>query len=206
MSDQFRNFDAKGPQVVSIRWERLNPRDETAERPDEMQDGFWPSADPEAPGYIGEHTAAELAEAQAAAQARMDAWERDEWEYVGTIARAHIAVPIGGGSFVTFTIDSAGLWGTESDSEESYLESIFEDEKASLTGQLEALGRHVLGMDQGKPPAPFGELLEAALDLRAGVVQFEDDPELDAAKVRADAAFDAVAEAGFSVVIAPGNR
>jgi hypothetical protein len=57
----------------------------------------------------------------------------------------------------------------------------------------------------GAPPAPFGELLEAALDLRAAVARFEDDPDLDAAKARADAAIDAMAEAGFRVVIAPAG-
>jgi len=54
-------------------------------------------------------------------------------------------------------------------------------------------------------PAPFAELLESLLDLRAAVVPFEDDADLDAAKARVDAALDAVAEAGFPVVIGPGS-
>jgi hypothetical protein len=139
--NQFRNFDAPtAAQAVTITFERVTLPDETAGRPDEMDEGFWPSRDPNAAGYVlPENFDAE----QARAQARMKAFDAGEWEYVGVIARAHIAVPIGGGSFTTFQVESAGLWGVESDAGE-YLDSVFKEEKAALVRQLKALGRHML--------------------------------------------------------------
>lgn len=142
------NFDRpNAAQVVSIVWEMITMDDDCRDAPDARQDGFWPSLDPEDAGWIGPVDNGEFDRQQEAAQARMDGWRNDEWRYVGTIARAHISVPIGGGSFTQFSLDSAGLWGTESDSEESYFAEIFEDEKAQVLANLGALARHVFALE-----------------------------------------------------------
>jgi hypothetical protein len=55
-------------------------RDDCGDRPDERDDAFYPSRDPEAAGYVlPENFDAEMDKAKRA----MAAWERDEWFYVG---------------------------------------------------------------------------------------------------------------------------
>ena len=137
MPHQYLNFDAPNrPQLVSIRWEMETPRDDYSDRPDERDDGFWPSRDPSTAGYVG---AADFDAAQEAAEARMAAWEAGDWEYIGVVAVAHVAIPIGGGSFCNHTFRSAGCWGIESDSGD-YLEEVFREEQAELLAQLKTLG------------------------------------------------------------------
>lgn len=138
-----RNYDSKSPQVVSIDWSRMVVEDQNATIPDQMGDGFWPSRDPKAAGYIGEHTPAEFEAALMAANNRMAAWARGDWQYVAVTARAEISIPTVQGSFITFTIDSPGAWGVESDSGE-YLDNVFEDEKADLLSNLKTLAAHIL--------------------------------------------------------------
>jgi hypothetical protein len=75
---------------------------------------------------------------QAEDQARIDAWLNDEWDYVGVVARAEIRIPYGK-DWLTTTLDSPGLWGVEDDSGEEYLSSIYEEERETLFGMLEAL-------------------------------------------------------------------
>jgi hypothetical protein len=63
-------------------------RDEDAGAPDEMQDGFWPSADPDDAGYVApEH----YDEEQAHATAVYDGWVNDEWFYCGIILSKHLS-------------------------------------------------------------------------------------------------------------------
>lgn len=137
MHMQYRNIDCpKQPQRVRIEWSRVVTNDLDNPRPDEHDDGFWPSEDPDDAGYIG--AGGNIEEAYALAKARMEAWERGDWSYVGVQARAQIFVPIGGGSFTQYELLSAGLWSIESDSGE-YLEEVYEDEKASLQAHLRAI-------------------------------------------------------------------
>lgn len=147
MIDQFRNFDAPGkPQKLHIQWELLTPDDEHADAPDEMQDGYWPSLDPDEAGYIGDDPTdvdgskqeARLAEQMEEAQHRYDGFG-NWWNYVGVVARAHISVPIGGGAFCTFQIDSPGVWGIESDAGE-YLKTVFAEQQDELRDMLKIMG------------------------------------------------------------------
>lgn len=81
--------------------------DDDTSPPDERQDGFWPSLDPNDPGYIGPKSRRTLQRHQAKAQAVMDAFKRDEWCYFGvavTVRRK--GVPLTG------RYDNA-LWGIE---------------------------------------------------------------------------------------------
>lgn len=147
---QFSNIDAKNaPQKVQIKWEMVLIPEEQSDRPDENDEGFWPSLDPDACGYIGdadpddidgERHAAKFADQQEKASERMAAWERGDWYYLGVVARAHVMIPIGQGSFRCLTLDSAGLWGIESDSNDYHLE-VMADERANLLEELRTLGR-----------------------------------------------------------------
>ncbi|MDR7061194.1 MULTISPECIES: hypothetical protein [unclassified Sphingopyxis] len=122
----------------------------TDERPDERDEGFWPSLDPEAPGYIGDPLPTDVNGSQHAAEyeqqthfatARMAAFEAGDWEYIGLRCRAIIHIPIGGNSFRVLTIESAGLWGVESDAPDDYVRKVFGDERETLLSELRTLGR-----------------------------------------------------------------
>jgi hypothetical protein len=90
-------------------------RDDCSDRPDQRDDGFWPSRDPKAAGYVlpenfdAEHTKAERV---------MKAWKNDEWFYCG------VAVTVEkNGVQLTKRYDNA-LWGVECnypDSDNEYL-------------------------------------------------------------------------------------
>lgn len=80
--------------------------DDTPDRPDERQDGFWPSLDPNDAGYIGPRSKSTLARHMAKAKEVMAAWERDEWTYVGVV----LSVERNG---VTLARHAASLWGIE---------------------------------------------------------------------------------------------
>jgi len=130
---QFRNFDAPArPQRVTITWRMETPQDDSGDTPEERDDAFWPARD----DYESE---ALFQVYQEQAELRMAAWRRDEWSYVGVVAVAHVAVPIGGASFVMHEFRSAGLWGIESDSGD-YLREVFEEERRELKRQLQELG------------------------------------------------------------------
>lgn len=131
------NFDApKRAQRVSIVWTMETPSDDSSDRPDERDEGFWPSQDPDAAGYVLPEN---FAKAKNEAETRMADWRAGAWEYVGVVAVATIAIPIGQGSFVNHTMRSAGLWGVESDCGD-YIRQTFEEEKAELLEQIKTLG------------------------------------------------------------------
>lgn len=76
-------------------------------------------------------------------RARHEAWQRGEWSYVGIQAVAQIEfcladIPQGSAGFEK--ISSGGLWGIESDSEESYFAEVYADEVSDLKDRLKALG------------------------------------------------------------------
>jgi hypothetical protein len=72
--------DVDGFHVVA----RLEYDDDTTP-PDERQDGFWPSLDPEDAGYIGPRSKRTLERHKARAQHVLDTWKRDEWHYYGVV-------------------------------------------------------------------------------------------------------------------------
>lgn len=92
--------------------------DDSGDRPDVRDAGFWPSRDESAAGYVlPENFDIE----QAKAERVMAAWENDEWFYCGvavTVSRADVQL--------TGQYDHA-LWGVECnypDSDNSYLTSV----------------------------------------------------------------------------------
>lgn len=148
MANQFRMIDsATAAQRVRISWEMLTPRDDSSDRPDERDEGFWPSLDPDACGYIGDaephdvngrEQAKRFDDALEAAETRMAEWESDDWHFVGVVARAHLFIPAGGNSFACYTLDSPGIWGIESDAGD-YLREQFEQQKEELRDHLATL-------------------------------------------------------------------
>ena len=96
--------------------------DDTAGRPDQRQDGFWPSLYKDDAGFIGAGNGfrGRFDKAQAKAQAIMDAWKNDEWFYCGIILSVKI-------EDVELTDHAASLWGIEAnypDSENKYLTEV----------------------------------------------------------------------------------
>jgi hypothetical protein len=78
---------------------------------------------------------------------RMESLARGDWYYLGIRAEAKIGLPNGftnaRGEHDSLTVQrvcSGGLWGTESDSDESYLKEIEQDELGELRNQLKQLG------------------------------------------------------------------
>ena len=118
---KFAHCHTKRPDGVYVQFERVETFDSDT-RADDTCSGLFQDED-----YKEED------------QARLDAWQNDEWHYVGIIARAHVNV-IRNGMGTTYTLESAGLWGVESDSGEEYLSGIFGQEKATLLEDLKAFG------------------------------------------------------------------
>ena len=96
--------------------------DDSPDKPDERDCGFWPSLDPNAAGFIGADNGwrKRLDQQQAKAVSIMDAWLNDEWFYCGIILSVSIDETI-------ITDHAASLWGIEAnypDSDNSYLSQV----------------------------------------------------------------------------------
>ena len=116
MTSEFQmTDDATRPQALRIVWERRIIEDDLDSSPLEWMD---PVDDAE----------------------RIAAFNNEDWSFVGIVAKATLRIPIGGSSFRLLTVESAGLWGIESDSGEAYFNEIFEAEKAQLLSELRTLG------------------------------------------------------------------
>lgn len=129
-------------------------RDDSSDAPDERQDGFWPSLYKDAPGFIGagNNFCERFAQAQARAEAVMEAWRGDEWFYCGIV----LSVAFEG---VLLDDHVASLWGIEAnypDSDNAYLTDVANE---LLPEALEA-GRTILArltagaaaLGDGAPP------------------------------------------------------
>lgn len=128
------------PLKSTVVFTRVIEDDEYAAAPDKNDEGFWPSLDKDAPGYIGAGNEAEFQKQLDAAHARMAAWNEGVWNYVGVRAKAVMSIPIGVRDVCTYTLKSAGLWGIESDSAESYFNEVFADQKAELLSHIILMG------------------------------------------------------------------
>ncbi len=96
--------------------------DDSPDKPDERQDGYWPSLDPNAAGFIGAGNGwrKRFDERQAKVESVMDAWKNDEWFYCGIILSVTI-------DETELTDHAASLWGIEAnypDSKNAYLSQI----------------------------------------------------------------------------------
>jgi hypothetical protein len=66
---------------------------------------------------------------------RMESLQRGDWYYIGIRAQAEIVI-----DGTCQTITSGGLWGIESDSDESYLKKIEQEELSELRSILHTMG------------------------------------------------------------------
>ncbi len=78
-------------------------QDDDAGAPDEIEDGFWPSRDPQAAGWVPPQR---FAAEQRKATRTMNAWKRGEWFYVGIV----LSVERNG---IILDKHAASLWGIE---------------------------------------------------------------------------------------------
>ena len=73
-----------------------------------------------------------------AGRERLAAFKRGAWHMIGI--RAVATVHVTRGQMTTsYTLESPGLWGIESDSEDSYLQSVFKEECNQLQADIQAL-------------------------------------------------------------------
>ena len=75
-------------------------------------------------------------------QARFAAWKNDEWHFIGIQAKAHITL-VRNGVATSHELTSGGLWAIESDSDETYLAEVYEEEKTALMNDIRAMGEPV---------------------------------------------------------------
>lgn len=73
---------------TGLRLEAKIYEDDDKTPPDQRQDGYWPSLDPESDGYIGPKSESTLRRHTAKAKAVLEAWRNDEWQYCGICVRA----------------------------------------------------------------------------------------------------------------------
>jgi hypothetical protein len=71
--------------------------------------------------------------------ARLQAYYDGEWQMIGIRCIARIEVTRNGCT-TRYELESAGLWGIESDSGQSYFDEVFEDQKSELVADLVAMG------------------------------------------------------------------
>lgn len=71
---------------------------------------------------------------------RMEKLARNDWCFMGCVVEAEVSYPIGNGSRRTERFTSGGLWGIESDSDASYIESIELEQIKDLSEHLEQFG------------------------------------------------------------------
>lgn len=89
--------------------------------PDERSDGFWPSEDPKAAGYVGPER---FTEEHERAQEVMRAWKNDEWFYGG------VEVSVSKAGIILTPAYRFALWGVECNypgSDNSYLVEVAND-------------------------------------------------------------------------------
>lgn len=120
----------------ALTWQMLLIDDPNNDRPDDRDDGFWPSHEPDAAGYVEPDN---FEAARAEATSRMDRWESGDWNYVGVVARATLRIAVGQNTSCLITINSPGVWGIESDAGD-YLATVFNEERETLRNMLKDFG------------------------------------------------------------------
>lgn len=139
MTTQYSNVLANGFSKTTITFKMEKIVDDLQEAPDENDEGFWPSLNKDDAGYVGEKPVVSFSEQMQAATERMAAWRRRDWGYICVRAKALIAIPVGQCGICTYELESAGVWGIESDSEESHLQEIYDEQKVELLGHIKQL-------------------------------------------------------------------
>jgi hypothetical protein len=74
---------------------------------------------------------------------RQEQYRQGAFEFVAIRAAVELPIPFGADRILV-KIESPGLWGIESDSDEDYLESVFQEESNTLADMLAELGVKVV--------------------------------------------------------------
>jgi len=135
---RFANVDTKKPDGFYVQFERVILPDDSGDRPDDNDEGFWPSLDPMKAGWVGDNPERSFEDHLQAAHDRMAAFERGDWGYVGVRARA-LCLVVQNGYGTCINIDSAGLWGIESDAGD-YLDEVYAEEVDNLKSMIAQMG------------------------------------------------------------------
>jgi len=69
---------------------------------------------------------------------RLAQYHQGHFDFVGVCAAVELPIPYGADR-ILITIESPGLWGVESDSDEDYLDSVFQEECDTLADMLAEL-------------------------------------------------------------------
>lgn len=131
---EYRHTDTKLVDGLHVEWARIITPDDDNSPPDQRDEGFWPSMDPDAPGYVDP---AQFAHEHRKAMARFAAHAAGEWEYVGVQAEARCLI-VRNGHGTYYTLRSPGVWGMESDCED-YINGIYGEQKAELLADIAAM-------------------------------------------------------------------
>lgn len=136
MSTKFAHFDSDKPDGVYVTSITMVTQvDDHADAPDDSDDGFWPSEDRSAAGYVEPE---KFDEEMEKAERRMTGWRNGDWCFMGVMAKATVCV-IKNGHGTSYEITSAGLWGVESDSDDEYVLSIFKEETEALVADIRTM-------------------------------------------------------------------
>lgn len=87
-------------------------RDDTISSPDEQDEGFWPSKNPKAAGYVIPHN---FDEQMKKAEEAMAAWNRGDWFYCGVVLKVSKEIRIESRTQeeVVLSDHAASRWGIE---------------------------------------------------------------------------------------------
>lgn len=87
---------------------------------------------------------------------RREAAERGDFYWIGVYAHVEVLLPTpdgivldGGKTYTRHTLQSPGLWGIESDSDDDYLNEVFQEERAQLIENLKKMGFSIVGECDG---------------------------------------------------------
>jgi hypothetical protein len=74
-------------------------------------------------------------------EARLNAWRKGDWHFVGVRAKAILKIPhgINPDCWITSSLLSPGLWRIESDSGDEYFREVYREERDILAGMLDSL-------------------------------------------------------------------
>lgn len=134
---RYQMCDTKKLDGFYVQFARKLEDDDCSDAPDERDEGFWPSLDKDSCGYVGPCSEEAFAAYQEKAQARMDAWKRGDWNYVGVRAEARCVI-VKNGTGIYVNLESPGVWGIESDAG-GYLQEVYLQELATLKGMIAAM-------------------------------------------------------------------
>jgi hypothetical protein len=137
--------------------------DDCLDAPDQRQDGFWPSMTASDAGFIGpgKRSRERFAEAQAQANAVMNAWKAGNWFYCGIV----LSVSVAG---IELDAHAASLWGIEANLSGDESNSFLTETANELLPEALAAGREALArlIDGEAPIIPRVKII-----VSGGVVQ-----------------------------------